>query len=302
MPNTSPAPGRSSARLTLPLVAILLASVGTSALWLNRRIAADRDMAVALAGAMTAPRAVFDGRSLEARFDLAVEELAAERRESAPQIRAALDRFASGDLIGLKHTGYDAFLAQLATRRFELAIATVRDLANSAKTTPSPAQPAWRLFALAGTLEFARARAIAAEPLLQQAFDLANRADALDRPEAAGLLTAVGALKLSRSAASEAEPYLRRAAALLRDTPGADLRDRARALNHYAQSIAAQGFPEEAEPLSSQALALAAEYRRTTGRPDTDQAQFEENYRKILRDRGVAEAEVEAQLRSLLQR
>lgn len=94
MPNTSPAPGRSSARLTLPLVAILLASVGTSALWLNRRIAADRDMAVALAGAMTAPRAVFDGRSLEARFDLAVEELAAERRESAPQIRAALDRFA----------------------------------------------------------------------------------------------------------------------------------------------------------------------------------------------------------------
>lgn len=301
MPN-SPDPARlSSARFTLPLLALLIASTVASGGWLTRRIAQDRAAAAALASAMTAPRAVFDGRTLEARFDLAVEDIAAGQRKTAPQIRSALERFASGGLIGLKRTGYDAFLAQLATRRFEIAIATVRDLANAAKTATDPAQSAWRLFALAGALEFGRGRAIAAEPLLQQAFDLANRADALDTPEAASLLTAIGAIKLARSVPADAEPYLRRAASLLRHAPGADLRDRARALTHYAQSITAQGFPEEAEPLCSEALALAAQYRRTTGRPDTDQTQLEENYRKLLRERGLADAEIDATLRATLE-
>ena len=302
MSGDSPAPRRrSSPRLTLALLALLLVGGLGSGLWLTRRIAKDRAIAESLAQAMTAPRFVFDGRSLEAHFDLAVEDLAAARGMTAPQIRTALDRFASGDLISRKRTGYDAFLTQLATRRFELAITTLGEFANAAKTSTTPSQPAWRLFASAGVLESGRGRAIAAETLLQQAFDLANRADALDTPEAAPLLTALGALKLSRSQPADAEPYARRASAILRRAPNADPRDTARALTHYAQSIAAQGFPEEAEPLCSEALALTAKFRRTTGRTDTDQAALEENYRKLLRQRGLADAEIDAQLRATLE-
>lgn len=292
---------RSPALLTLTLVVVLLLAVAGTGLWMVRRIAEDRAIAGALAESMTAPRVLFDGRPLEARYDLAIEDLAASRHQTAPQIRAALDRFASGDLLSRKRTGYDAFLAQLAARRFESAISTLLDLAGAAKTAANPAQPAWPLFTLTGVLEFGRSRAIAAEPLLQQAFELANRADALDTPAAARLLTALGAIKLSRSQPNEAEPFVRRAAAILRRDPAADLRDTARAVTLYAQSVATQGFPEEAEPLCSEALALTAQFRRTTGRTDTDQPAFEENYRKLLRERGLADAEIDATLRATLE-
>jgi len=279
-------------------VAVLLVSAAASGTWLLQRISHDRAIAAGLAEAMTAPRVVHDGRALEARFDVAVEDLANAQNTSVPAIRAALDRFGSGGWLGTKRTGYDAFLAQLATRRFELAITTIGEVANAAKSQPSSGLPTWRLLALHGILEFGRGRATAAEPLLQQAFDLANRATQLDTPEAASLLTAYGTLYLSRGQNNAAEPYLRRATSILRHTPGADLRDRARVLTHFAQAIAAQGFPEEAEPLCSEALTLAAQYRRATGRPDTDQATFEQNYRKLLRDRGLAEAEIDQQLRA----
>ena len=297
MSDHTPAPRRRSTKpfaFLLSLACLLGLASGTW--WINRRAAQDHATATALVGAMTAPRAVFDGRTLEARFDLAVEDVALGQNRSGAEVRAALDRYAAGNLLGGKRTGYEAFLTQFATRRFEIAITTLRDLANAAKTASTTGQPAWRLFTLAGVLEFGRGRAIAAEPLLQQAFDLANKADALDTPEAASLHTALGALKLSRSQPSDAEPYVRRASSILRHNPPADLRDTARALTHYAQSIAAQGFPEEAEPLCSEALALSAQFRRTTGRSDSDQAVFEENYRKLLRERGLAEAEIEKHL------
>lgn len=292
---------RSSARVTIWLFAVLICCVLGTGVWLTRRIARDRATAATLAGAMSAPRVIFDGRSLEARFDLAVEDLAAAQGTTAPAILAALERFASGGWPGTRRTGYDAFLTQLAARRFEIAIATLRDFAISEKTKPTSEVPAWRLLTLAAVLEFGRGRAASADPLLQSAFDLANRATQLDIPEAASLLTALGASQLSRSQPAAAEPYLRRASSLLARTPGADLRDRARVLTHFAQAIAAQGFPEEAEPLCSEALALAAQYRRATGRPDTDHAIIEENYRKLLRLRGLADTEIDAQLRATLE-
>lgn len=297
MSEHSPAPRRRSTKpliLSLCLAFLLGGAGGTW--WLNRRLSQDHATAVALVEAMTAPRAVFDGRTLEARFDLALEDVALAQHRDAAEVRAALGRYAAGDWLGRKRTGYDAFLTQFATRRFEIAITTLRELANAAKTAPAAGQPAWHLFTLAGVLEFGRGRAIAAEPLLQQAFDFANKADALDLPETASLHTALGALKLSRSQPSDAEPHVRRASSVLRHHPPLDLRDTARALTHYAQSIAAQGFPEEAEPLCSEALALSAQFRRATGRSDHDQSLFEENYRKLLRERGLAEAEIEKQL------
>jgi tetratricopeptide (TPR) repeat protein len=294
--NSPSTPRRSTKPLILSLSLAFLLCVASGAWWLSRRVAQDHTTAAALVAAMTAPRAVFDGRTLEARFDLALEDVALTQHRTVADVRAALDRYATGDLFGGKRLGYDAFLTQFATRRFEIAITTLRDLANAAKTGPAGSQPAWQLFTVAGVLEFGRGRAIAAEPLLQQAFDLANKADALDTPEAASLHTALGALKLSRSQPADAEPYVRRASSILRHNPPADLRDTARALTHYAQSIAAQGFPEEAEPLCSEALALSAQFRRATGRNDNDQAVFEENYRKLLRERGLAEAEIEKQL------
>ena len=104
-------------------------------------------------------------------------------------------------------------------------------------------------------------------------------------------------IQLGRSKPSEAEPYFRRASAILRQDPRADLRDRARALSLYARSLAAQGFPEEADPLCSEALAALAAFHKATGRVDADQGYLEETYRTVLRERGLAEAEIDARVR-----
>lgn len=301
MPKPSPARFRRSLWLALIVGCALLVLAAGPGIWFLLRAGEDRATAVALWQTLTSPRYVHDGRALEARFDFAVEDLAAAQGRAATDVRRSLDRFASGSWIGAKRTGYDSFVAQLAARRFETAIVTARDLGNAAKSGTTDGLNAWQYFTLSGVLELGRGRAIAAEPLLQQAFDLANRADALDTPFAARLLTACGALQLARSRPADAEPYLRRAASILARTPAADLRDRSRVLTHFAQSIAAQGFPEEAEPLCAEALALAAQYRRTTGRPDSDFAVLEQNYRKILRERGLADAEIATRVRATLE-
>lgn len=301
MPKPAPSSPRRTLRLTLTLLALTAGLAAGLVGWLVSRSNADRGIASELAAALLAPRFVLDGRTIEARFDLAVEDLAFTRGTTAPAIRAALDRHASGGWLGVKRTGYDAFLAQLASRRFETAIVAIREVATLAKSSPDAALPAWRLLAASGVLEFSRGRIATAEPMLQQAFDLANRASQLDTPEAASLLTACGAVPLARGRPADAEPYLRRAASILARTPGADLRDRARVLTHFAQSIAAQGFPEEADPLCAEALALAAQDRRSTGRPDAAFADLEQNYRKILRERGLADAEIATRLRSALE-
>ena len=281
----------------LTILATLLGCGGVAGYFLRQQHE-DHKLAAALSEALTAPRAIFDGRTLETRYNLAVEDLAADRHTSPAKIAVALNRYASDDLFGGRRSAYDAYLGQLASRRFEIAIATIRELGTAAKneTTPLRGQPAWQLLTMAGVLEFSRGRATAAIPPLQQAFDLANEADQLETPAAASLLTALGAIELSRSRPAEAEPYLRRAAAVLRKAPGADPRDRARALTHFARSLVQQGFPEEAEPVSSEALSLAAEFRRNAGRPDADQAIFEENYRQVLRQRGLADAEINARV------
>lgn len=281
------------------LALVFACAVGIGAYYVIHQLRSDRQAVNALVDAMTAPRVVFDGRTLEARYDLALAEVAAQRGETTEETKKALERFADTGLFGPKRVGYDAFLAQLATRRFEIALGTMRDVANAAKTDPKPVRPAWQLLTLSGVLEFGRGRAVAAEPVLVQAFDLANKRDELDTLPAATLLTALGAVNLSRSQPNEAEPFVRRAASILRKEAGADLRDRARALTHYAQSVAAQGFPEEAEPLCSEALAAAAEYQKKTGRAFADEPAFEATYRKLLRDRGLAEAEIEARVREI---
>ncbi|MEQ1861463.1 MAG: tetratricopeptide repeat protein [Chthoniobacteraceae bacterium] len=230
---------------TAALVAVLLVSAVIAGAILKYRIAQDHAVAAALADALSAPRMIFDGRTLEARFDAVVDEIAATRHQRPEQIRDALERFAAGGMFGNERGGYDTVLAQLATRRFETAIGSARDLANSQRSE----LPAWRMLTLAAVLELGRGRAVAAEPLLAQAFELANRSEQLDTPAAASLLSAYGAMQLLRSQPAEAEPFLRRATSILTKAPGPDKRDRERVLAHFAQSISAQGYPEEAAAL-----------------------------------------------------
>jgi len=300
VPASTSAPSRFSplAITALTVLAILLVCGGTAG-YLFRQRHEDHQIAATLSEALTAPRAIFDGRTLETRFDLVIEDLAADRHTSPGKIHAALNRFATDDLFGGKRSGYDAYLGQLASRRFEIAIASVRELGLAAKGKTTAERPGWQLLTMAGVLEFSRGRATAATPLLQQAFELANNTNELDTPAAASLLTALGAIELSRSRPPDAEPFLRRAASVLRKAPGADPRDRARALAHFARALVQQGFPEEAEPLSSEALSLTAQFRRNAGRADADQAIFEENYRQVLRQRGLADTEINARLQEV---
>lgn len=252
----------------------------------------DRATAVALVSAITAPRVIFDSLPLEQRYDGAVEEVAELQRRPEKEVAESLRRYASGGILGTKRVGFDAYLAQMATRRFELGIASLREVATAARNSAKPEIPAWRLLADVAILEFARGRAVVAEPIVQQAFEQANKLDSLDTPEAAGLLTVCGAIHMSRGRPLDAEPYFRRAVSILRKAEGADLRDCARTLTHYGQSIAAQGFPEEAETLYGEALSKAAQFRRVTGRHDRTEPLLEQTYRKLLRDRGLADAEI----------
>jgi hypothetical protein len=72
-------------------------------------------------------------------------------------------------------------------------------------------------------------------------------------------------------------------------------------LTHYGQSIAAQGFPEEAETLFGEALGKAAQFRRLTGRQDSAQPVVEETYRKLLRARGLADAEIAQKIGAVME-
>jgi hypothetical protein len=258
-------------------VLLVVAAASGVALWQEMDDSGARTVAAYFAAAMTAPRYVHDGRTLEARAVAIVADLAAETHQRENDIRSTLDRYAGGDWLHRSRSGWDAVLTHMAAQHFESALTAARALPKG-----------WQRDTFIGTMELGRGRLHEAGTTLRLAFDEANRAQVLDTPEALPLLTALGSLPLSRRSYAEAEPYLRRAAKIADKSPGVDRRDHAHILLHFAQTLAGQGFPEEAAPICERAVELVARHARTTGRPDADQAFLEENLRKIVREREAA--------------
>jgi tetratricopeptide (TPR) repeat protein len=260
------------------LCVLLVVAAGSGVgLWQEMDDSGARTVAAYFAAAMTAPRYVHDGRTLEARANVIIADLAAETQQRENDIRSALERYANGDWLNRSRSGWDAVLTQMAAQHFESALTAARSLPKG-----------WQKETFIGTMELGRGRLHEATTALKLAFDEANKAKVLDTPEALPLLTALGSLPLSRRSFVEAEPHLRRAAKIADRSPGIDRRDHAHILLHFAQTLAGQGFPEEAEPICQRAVELAAKHARTTGRPDADQAFLEENLRKIVREREAA--------------
>ena len=258
-------------------VLLVVAVASGVALWQEMDDSGARTVAAYFAKAMTAPRYVHDGRTLEARANIIIADLAAETRQREDDIRSALDRYASGDWLHRSRSGWDVVLTQMAAQHFESALTAARALPKG-----------WQRDAFIGTMELGRGRLNEASTALKLAFDEANKAQILDTPEALQLLTSLGSLPLSRRSYAEAEPYLRRAARIADKSPGVDRRDHAHILLHFAQTLSGQGFPEEAAPICERAVELSTRHARTTGRPDTDQAVLEENLRKIVRESEAA--------------
>lgn len=228
-----------------------------------------RASASALAAAMVAPRAVWDGRTLEARHAAALTEVIARSQAGPDRTRASIERFARQPT----PPGDPApWLVPLTARRFEIAAGAAREKGE---------QGDWRALLLAGVLESGRGRQREAEQLLVRAYELAQAGDVLDHPDAAGLHTALGTMNLLRGHADAAEPLLRRAKTILDRAPDADPRDHLHVLTFLARAIFAQGFPEEAEPLAARALTLAEQHERTTGEPFPSRAILEENLRRL---------------------
>jgi hypothetical protein len=265
----------------------------------QRTVEQQRSFAEEFATALIAPREVYSGYPLDERAEDAVLEIASRRNMPAVHYRQSLDQFASGDWLGRPRTGYGEVLAHLAARRFELAIASARSLAQSPIVSARAPHP-WQLLTLAGVLELGRSRPSEAQVLLDLAFDAAREAGALDSIDAVTLLTALGTVRTAQGNPAEGEPFLRRAMSLVEKHPGVDPRDHARVLTHLAQVITAQGFPEEAELLCAKALELTARLAQSSGRADRDLATFEANYRKLLRQRGLIETEIEQRVHAAL--
>jgi tetratricopeptide (TPR) repeat protein len=276
----------------------LLAALGFLA-HAQREVEKRRACAEQLAEAVIAPRHVYSGHPLGERTEDAVLEIAARHGIPALHLRKTLDEFASGDWLGRPRTGYGEVLAHLAAQRFELAIASARSVAHSPIVSPRT-PPRWRLLTLAGVLELGNNRPAEAQTLLDQAFEAARQNGALESTEAVTLLTALGTVRTAQGKLAEGEPFLRRAMSLVEKHGGIDPRDHARVLTHLAQAIAAQGFPEEAEPLCAKAFELSARHAQSTGRADRDLATFETNYRRLLRERGLIETEIEQRIHAAL--
>jgi hypothetical protein len=221
-----------------------------------------------MAGLMWKPAFIYDGRTLEARYEIVLTEVCQHAAQSPERCRRDIERLSR---LGGR-AGEDAWLIPFAGRRFEAAIAALREKGAGGD---------WRALTFAGALEFGRGRGQAAEALFLRAYELAQQQNALDHADAASLHTALGTLNLTRGHAQAAEPFLRRAKTILEATPNATPRDHLHVLTHLAQAIFAQGFPEEAEPLCAQALALAAAYERQTGEPFPQRAVLEANLRQL---------------------
>jgi hypothetical protein len=221
-----------------------------------------------MAALMWKPGLIYDGRTLEARYEIVLQEVCSRTAQSPEQCRRAIERFSR---MGVR-TQEDAWLIPLAGRRFEAAMAALREIGTGGD---------WRALTFAGALEFGRGRGQAAEAMFLRAYEFAQQQHELDHVDAASLHTALGALNLSRGQAAAAEPFLRRAKTILDATPNTTPRDHLHVLTHLAQAIFAQGFPEEAEPLCAQALTLAEAHERQTGEPFPQRAVLEANLRQL---------------------
>jgi hypothetical protein len=221
-----------------------------------------------LAAQMWKPGFIYDGRTLEARYDTILKEVCAHASDGPASCRRGIERVSRRGV----HSEEDAWLIPLAGRRFETVIAALRKKGGTND---------WRSLAFAGALELGRGRGHTAQQILLQAYEIAQRQNELDHPDAASVHTALGALNLARGQAAAAEPFLRRAKTILDANPSAQPRDELHVLTHLAQAIFAQGFPEEAEPLCAQALVLAEAHERQTGEPFPQRAVLEENLRKL---------------------
>jgi tetratricopeptide (TPR) repeat protein len=153
-----------------------------------------------------------------------------------------------------------------------------------------------------GSLMRAKARFGEAESLYRRALAIDEASYGPNHPELAIRLNNFAALLQATNRLSEAEPLYRRALAISEASYGPDHPNVATGLNNLAALLRATNRLSEAEPLYRRALAILARFTRTTGHQHPNLEAALSNYAQALGELGRTKAEIEAALKSVLER
>jgi tetratricopeptide (TPR) repeat protein len=150
------------------------------------------------------------------------------------------------------------------------------------------------------TLLKATNRLSEAERLTRRALAIHEKSLGPDHPDVAIDLNNLAMLLKATNRLSEAEPLMRRALAIDEKSFGSDHPDVARDLNNLARLLQATNRLAEAEPLMRRHLVIFLDFARRTGHEHPHLRAAVANYADLLLEMGKSEAEVEAEIRSLI--
>ena len=139
-----------------------------------------------------------------------------------------------------------------------------------------------------------------AEPLMRRALAIDEASFGEDHPKVAIRLNNLAQLLKATNRLEEAEPLMRRALAIDEASFGEHHPKVAIRLNNLAQLLKATNRLEEAEPLSRRALEITTSFHQKAGHQHPNHDTFIANYRRLLTQLGLSEAETEAKIEEFL--
>ncbi len=139
-----------------------------------------------------------------------------------------------------------------------------------------------------------------AEPLMRRALVIDEQSYGSEHPKVAIDLNNLAQLLQATRRLEAAEPLMRRALAIDEQSFGPEHPDVARDLSNLARLLQARNRLQEAEPLSRRAVGIVLAFTRHSGHEHPRLPTFITNYKKILKDLGRSEAEIQAELGALL--
>lgn len=136
-----------------------------------------------------------------------------------------------------------------------------------------------------------------AEPLMRRALSIDEQAYGPDHPEVAIDLNNLAGLLQDTNRLSEAEPLMRRALSIDDQSFGPDHPDVAIRLNNLAMLLQNTNRLSEAELPSRKSLEILVAFEKVTGHEHPRRMKFQANYRLLLKELDLTEAEIEERVK-----
>jgi tetratricopeptide (TPR) repeat protein len=140
-----------------------------------------------------------------------------------------------------------------------------------------------------------------AEPLMRRALATDEQSFGAEHPNVAIRLNNLALLLKATNRLAEAEPLLRRALAIDEQSYGTEHPNVAADLNNLARLLQATNRLAEAEPMMRRCVQIMEHFRASAGHSHPKSHRRNVNYRLLLTEMGVEEAEIDARLAAALE-